>query len=223
MPQPPPGQARSPPLHLLPLGRPCEFPGCGGKEREGAGGTKGAGLPAARRAPAWGGTSPPACPASPRCSPLLPASQPALCREHRSRSRAAALPSGFLADTSHLCPPGHPAALCGWTPGNIRASAGLGPSRHPEPGGGTGGDLGALSPVPCSPLGALRPGDCGWSLGYVCPLPHSPAGCPAPRRELSLQFWCEWSWESQPCSHRSSAGSGVWGASPALPGALLEL
>lgn len=216
MPQPPSGQARSPPLRLLPLGRPCEFPGCGGKEREGAGGSKGAGLPAARRAPAWGGTPPPVCSAA-------PTSQPVSCREHRSRSGAAALPSGFAADTSHLCPRGHPAPLCGWTLGNIRASAGLGPSRHPEPGGGTGGGLGALSPVPCSPLGAPCPGDCGRSLGYVCPLSHSRAGCPAPRREFSLQFWCEWSWESQHRSHQSSAGAGVWGASPALPGALLEL
>lgn len=158
----------------------------------------------------------------PRCSLLLPASQPAPCREHRSRSWPGALPSGFAADTSHLCPPGHPAPLCGWTPGNIRASAGLGSSRNPEPGGGTSGALGASSPLPCSPLGAPCPGDCGWSLGYVCPLAHSRAGYPAPRRQLSLEFWCGWSWESQPCSQRSSVEAGVWGASPALPGALLD-
>lgn len=43
MPQPPPGQARSPPLRLLPLGRPCEFRGAGGRTG-GSWGCKGEGF-----------------------------------------------------------------------------------------------------------------------------------------------------------------------------------
>lgn len=178
----------------------------------------GAGLPAARRAPAWGGTPPPACPAAPRqpTCPVPGSTGPCPGLQPCPRAWPPTPPTCVLPVTRLR-------SAAGRRETSAPASAGLGPFRHPEPGGGTGRDLGALIPVPCSPLGAPCPGTAAGHWGMLCPLAHSRAACPAPRRELSLEFWCGWSWESQPCSPRSSAGAGVWGASPALPGALLEL
>lgn len=89
MPQPTPGEARSPPLRLLPPGRPCEFPGCGGKDGRERG-VRGCGAPCSPPSPRpVPGQPPPPAPQLPRPATRL---RP---RPHRSpRPRAGARPSG---------------------------------------------------------------------------------------------------------------------------------
>lgn len=205
MPQPPPGQARSPPLRLLPLGRPCEFSGCGGKDGKERG-SKSAGLPAACRARPVSGhchqPAPPlpAAPRQPTCSvPGAPGSQ----------SRAGALPSGFAADTSHLCPPGHRAPRCGWTPGNTGASARLGP------------------PSPNTPSWAEGPAELS---GHWAPYRAPRSVLPAPKTAAGHWGMCVRS-HTAGLAVRLLGGSSPWNCggtgagspSPAYTGALLEL
>lgn len=155
MPQPPPGEARSPLLRLLPLGRLCEFPGCGGNEGRGeAGGLWVRGSLSLPNPRPVLGRPPPAC------------SRPAILlrpRGHWGPQRGAeAGPSGVTAAASHLCSPGSagPAVRC-WPPGTSSFRPGWG---RAVPLGGAGrGDrrcardgAGCLSPA--LPLHLRRPG-----------------------------------------------------------------
>lgn len=166
MPQPPPGEARSPPLRLLPPGRPCEFPGCGGKDgRDGGGCPRVRGSLQPAESPACAGAA--ACPASsPACDTAPSPGAPGTPSAGRSR----ALGGRRLRLPPVLPPPGQPAPPSGLGTGNRRASPGLGSPRPvPSPGG--------PRRVRCSCarefVGLSLKLCCGWSWGSQprCPTP----------------------------------------------------
>lgn len=218
MPQPPPGEARSPSLCLLSPGRPCEFMGCRGKEgRERQ--VHGCGAPCSLPSPQLlAGQPQTACPtAALACHPALSPGAP--------RSPSGGQYPGFWgasAAISHLWFPGSvgPAVRLGCLEYSHLARARAAPFCSPEQGGGTGVALG----VPGEPLrpgaaGRSVPGGCG-TYGAavhesVCvPTRTERAGCPPSWLELCLELCCSWNWlyQARSLPWRSRAGDRGRGA-----------